>query len=45
MIFYGLLNVGIVFDLLMVVVIGFLLNVGVYNVEVICGVIELMLKG
>ena len=44
-IFYGLPNVGIVLDPLTAAVIGFSLNVGAYNAEVIRGVIESMPKG
>jgi L-cystine transport system permease protein len=39
-IFYGLPNVGIVLDPLTAAIIGFTLNVGAYNSEVIRGVIE-----
>lgn len=44
-IFYGLPNVGIVFDPLTAAIIGFTLNVGAYNSEVIRGVIESIPKG
>ncbi|KVM07256.1 cysteine ABC transporter permease [Burkholderia ubonensis] len=44
-IFYGLPNVGIVLDPLTAAVIGFSLNVGAYNAEVIRGVIESIPKG
>jgi L-cystine transport system permease protein len=44
-IFYGLPNVGIVFDPLTAAIIGFSLNVGAYNAEVIRGVIESIPKG
>jgi len=44
-IFYGLPNVGIVLDPLTAAVIGFSLNVGAYNSEVIRGVIESIPKG
>jgi cystine transport system permease protein len=44
-IFYGLPNVGIVLDPLMAAIIGFSLNVGAYNSEVIRGVIESIPKG
>ena len=39
-IFYGLPNVGIVLDPLTAAIIGFTLNVGAYNSEVVRGVIE-----
>src|SRR5471032_3485834 len=44
-IFYGLPNVGIVLDPLTADIIGFSLNVGAYNSEVIRGVIESIPKG
>ncbi|MBB5547296.1 amino acid ABC transporter permease [Paraburkholderia fungorum] len=44
-IFYGLPNVGIVLDPLTAAIIGFSLNVGAYNSEVIRGVIESIPKG
>lgn len=44
-IFYGLPNVGIVLDPLTAAVIGFSLNVGAYNAEVIRGVIESIPRG
>ncbi len=44
-IFYGLPNVGIVLDPLTAAIIGFSLNVGAYNAEVIRGVIESIPKG
>ena len=44
-IFYGLPSVGIVLDPLTAAVIGFSLNVGAYNAEVIRGVIESIPKG
>ncbi|KVE28480.1 cysteine ABC transporter permease [Burkholderia singularis] len=44
-IFYGLPNIGIVLDPLTAAVIGFSLNVGAYNAEVIRGVIESIPKG
>ncbi|CAB3767168.1 amino acid ABC transporter permease [Paraburkholderia solisilvae] len=44
-IFYGLPSVGIVLDPLTAAIIGFSLNVGAYNSEVIRGVIESIPKG
>jgi cystine transport system permease protein len=44
-IFYGLPNIGIVLDPLTAAIIGFSLNVGAYNSEVIRGVIESIPKG
>ena len=44
-IFYGLPNVGVVLDPLTAAIIGFSLNVGAYNSEVIRGVIESIPKG
>src|SRR6266702_1485634 len=44
-IFYGVPNVGIVLDPLTAAIIGFSLNVGAYNSEVIRGVIESIPKG
>ena len=44
-IFYGLPNAGIVLDPLTAAIIGFSLNVGAYNSEVIRGVIESIPKG
>jgi cystine transport system permease protein len=44
-IFYGLPNVGIVLDPLTAAIIGFSLNVGAYNSEVVRGVIESIPKG
>ena len=44
-IFYGLPNVGIVLDPLTAATIGFSLNVGAYNSEVIRGVVESIPKG
>jgi L-cystine transport system permease protein len=44
-IFYGLPNVGIVLDPLTAAIIGFSLNVGAYNSEVIRGVVESIPKG
>ncbi len=44
-IFYGLPNVGIVLDPLPAALIGFTLNVGAYNSEVIRGAIESISKG
>ncbi|NIE64180.1 amino acid ABC transporter permease [Burkholderia sp. Ax-1719] len=44
-IFYGLPNVGIVLDPLTAAIIGFSLNVGAYNAEVIRGVIESIPRG
>ncbi len=44
-IFYGLPAVGIVFDPLTAAIIGFSLNVGAYNSEVLRGVIESIPKG
>jgi L-cystine transport system permease protein len=44
-IFYGLPNIGIVLDPLPAALIGFTLNVGAYNSEVIRGVIESIPKG
>lgn len=44
-IFYGLPNVGIVLDPLTAAIIGFSLNVGAYNSEVLRGVIESIPKG
>ncbi|SDV51527.1 amino acid ABC transporter permease [Chitinasiproducens palmae] len=45
LIFYGLPSVGIVLDPLTAAVIGFTLNVGAYNSEVIRGVIESIPRG
>lgn len=44
-IFYGLPNVGIVLDPLTAAIIGFSLNVGAYNAEVIRGAIESIPRG
>jgi cystine transport system permease protein len=44
-IFYGLPNVGIVLDPLTAAIIGFSLNVGAYNAEVIRGAIESIARG
>ncbi|CAN7757254.1 amino acid ABC transporter permease [Caballeronia sp. dw_19] len=44
-IFYGLPNVGIVLDPLTAAIIGFSLNVGAYNSEVIRGVVESIPNG
>ncbi|WP_345811013.1 amino acid ABC transporter permease [Paraburkholderia sp. PREW-6R] len=44
-IFYGLPNIGVVLDPLTAAIIGFSLNVGAYNSEVIRGVIESIPKG
>jgi cystine transport system permease protein len=45
LIFYGLPNIGIVLDPLPAALIGFTLNVGAYNSEVIRGAIESISKG
>ncbi|RQS62629.1 amino acid ABC transporter permease [Burkholderia sp. Bp8963] len=44
-IFYGLPNVGVVLDPFTAAIIGFSLNVGAYNGEIIRGVIEAIPKG
>lgn len=44
-IFYGLPNIGIVLDPLTAAIMGFSLNVGAYNAEVIRGVIESIPRG